>query len=80
VPLGAYLIGSAVGLAPVMIVLAGVGGLLGTAFVHPSWFNGLMAAAAVLAACLLALGLRALLVARQFSPTMRRHREQAEFG
>jgi uncharacterized membrane protein YdjX (TVP38/TMEM64 family) len=80
VPLGAYLIGSAVGLAPPMLLLAGVGGLLRAALLHPGWFNGLTAAAGVLAAGALAFGLRSLLVVRQFSPTLRRHREQAEFG
>ncbi len=80
VPVVAYLLGSAAGLAPPMFALAGVGGLLGTAFREPSWFHGLTAAAGVLGACALAFVVRALLVARQFSPTLRRHRAQAEFG
>jgi uncharacterized membrane protein YdjX (TVP38/TMEM64 family) len=80
VPVGAYLVGSAAGLALPMFVLAGVGSLIGTAFRDPSWINGLMAAAGVIGACALAFAMRALLVATQFSPTMRRHRAQAEFG
>jgi phosphatidylserine/phosphatidylglycerophosphate/cardiolipin synthase-like enzyme/uncharacterized membrane protein YdjX (TVP38/TMEM64 family) len=80
VPLGAYLLGSAIGLALPMFVLAGVGSLLGTAFREPSWANGLAAVGGVIGACALAFAIRALLVARQFSPTMRRHRAQAEFG
>jgi uncharacterized membrane protein YdjX (TVP38/TMEM64 family) len=80
VPAGAYLLGSAAGLAPPMFVLAGVGGLLATAFREPSWVRGLAATAGVLGACALAFAVRALLVARQFSPTLRRHRAQAEFG
>jgi uncharacterized membrane protein YdjX (TVP38/TMEM64 family) len=80
VPVGAYLLGSAAGLAPPMFVLAGVGSLLGTAFREPGWVNGLTAAAGVLGACVLAFAVRALLAARQFSPTLRRHRAQAEFG
>ncbi len=63
-----------------MLVLAFVGSLLGTAFREPSWVHGLTAAAGVLGACALAFAVRALLVARQFSPTLRRHRAQAEFG
>jgi phosphatidylserine/phosphatidylglycerophosphate/cardiolipin synthase-like enzyme/uncharacterized membrane protein YdjX (TVP38/TMEM64 family) len=80
VPVAAYLVGSAAGLAPPMLVLAGVGGLFRNAFLHPSWSSGLAAAAGVLAASALAVGVRALLVARQFSPTLRRHRQRAEFG
>ena len=80
VPVGAYLLGSAAGLAPPMFVLAGVGGLFRTAFLDPSWVNGLVAAIGVVGACVLALAVRALLVARQFSPTLRRHRTQTEFG
>jgi len=80
VPVGAYLLGSAAGLAPPMFVLAGVGSLLRTAFRDPSWVNGLTAATGVIGACALAFAVRALLVARQFSPTLRRHRTQSEFG
>lgn len=80
VPLGTYLLGSAAGLAPPMFVLAALGSVLGTAFREPSWTHGLTAAAAVLGAGTLAFAVRALLVARQFSPTWRRHRAQAEFG
>jgi phospholipase D1/2 len=80
VPVGSYLLGSAAGLALPMFVLAGVGSVLGAAFREPSWPHGLTAAAAVLGACALAFAVRALLVARQFSPTWRRHRAQAEFG
>jgi len=80
VPIGAYLIGSAAGLAPPMFVLAGVGSLLGTAFRDPSWVHGLTAATGVIGACALAFAVRALLVARQFSPIQSRHRSQTEFG
>ena len=80
VPVGAYLIGSAAGLAPPMLVLACVGRLLGTAIREPSWVHGLTAAAGVLGACALAFAVRALLAARQLSPALRRHRAQAEFG
>jgi uncharacterized membrane protein YdjX (TVP38/TMEM64 family) len=79
-PVWAYLLGSAVGLAPTMFVLAGVGSLFGSAFHDPSWTNGLIAVAGAIGACALAFAVRALLVARQFSPTLRRHGTQAEFG
>ena len=80
VPVGAYLLGSAAGLVLPMFVLAGVGSLFGTAFRDPSWATGLAAALGVIGACALAFAVRALLVTRQFSPTVRRHRTQAEFG
>jgi uncharacterized membrane protein YdjX (TVP38/TMEM64 family) len=80
VPVWAYLLGSAAGLAPTMFVLAGVGSVFGTAFRDPSWTNGLIAVAAAIGACALAFAVRALLVARQFSPTLRRHGTQTEFG
>jgi uncharacterized membrane protein YdjX (TVP38/TMEM64 family) len=80
VPVGAYLVGSAIGLAPAMFVLAWVGSLVGAAILDPGWLNALAAAGGVLAVSVLAFGVRALLVARQFSPTMRSHRRQAEFG
>ena len=80
VPVGAYLLGSAAGLAPTMFVLAGVGSLFGAAFRDPSWVNGLTAGTGAIGACALAFAVRALLVARQFSPALRRHRTQTEFG
>jgi phosphatidylserine/phosphatidylglycerophosphate/cardiolipin synthase-like enzyme/uncharacterized membrane protein YdjX (TVP38/TMEM64 family) len=80
VPVAAYLVGSAAGLAAPMFVLAGVGSLLDTALREPDWVHGLTAAAGVLGACGLAFAVRALLVARQFSPAVRRHGAGAEFG
>jgi phospholipase D1/2 len=80
VPFGAFLIGSILGLMPVVIVLSGVGSLIRFALLSPGWLNALIAAVGVLAACALAFGVRSLLLMRQFSPTERRHRERAEFG
>jgi phospholipase D1/2 len=82
VPFAPYLIGSILGLIPVVIVLSGVGGLIRAALLDPGqwWVNAFAAAAGVLGACVLAFGVRSLLLMRQFSPTVRRHREQAEFG
>ena len=80
VPFGRYLIGSAVGMAPMALVLAVIGSLLRAAIDRPGWSNLLIGAAAVLGACGLAFVVRSLLVARQFSPSVRRHRTGAQFG
>ena len=80
VPIAAYLIGSAAGLAPAMFILAWVGSRLGAAVATPDWWTVLAAVGAVIGVSVLAFGVRALLVLRQFSPTLRRHREGAEFG
>ena len=80
VPVGAYLLGSAAGLAPPMFVLAGVGSLFARRIPRSELVNGLAAATGVIGACALAFAVRTLLVARQFSPTLRRHRTQTEFG
>ena len=80
VPFGAYLLGSIVGLTPVMIVLSAVGSLIRTAFLRPSGSTVTLAAAGVLATGALAFGVRSLLLIRQFAPSVRRHREGAEFG
>jgi phospholipase D1/2 len=44
------------------------------------WSSGLIAAISVLVACALAFGVRSLLLMRQVSSSMRRHRKRAEFG
>lgn len=80
VPFATYLAGSIVGLTPVAIVLSGVGGLVRTAILEPGWTHGLVAVAGVLGACGLAFAVRALLLLRQFSPSVARQRERAEFG
>ena len=80
IPFGAYVIGTTLGLPPMVLVLAIVGSLLRSAIANPGWVNGLTAMAAVAGVCVLAFGVRSLLVARQFSPSVRRHRTRAEFG
>jgi uncharacterized membrane protein YdjX (TVP38/TMEM64 family) len=80
VPFGAYVIGTTLGLPPMVLLLAIVGSLLRAAIAHPGWINALTAVAAVAGVGVLAFGVRSLLVARQFSPSVRRHRTRAEFG
>jgi phospholipase D1/2 len=80
VPFGPYLIGSILGLIPVVIVLSAMGGLIRSALLNPGWSSGFMAVAGVLGVCVLVFVVRALLLMRQFSPTARLHRDGAEFG
>jgi phosphatidylserine/phosphatidylglycerophosphate/cardiolipin synthase-like enzyme/uncharacterized membrane protein YdjX (TVP38/TMEM64 family) len=80
VPFLAYMVGSILGLMPVVLVLSGVGSLIRAAVLQPGWTHGFEAVAGVLGAGVLALAVRSLLLMRQFSPTLRQHRERAEFG
>jgi uncharacterized membrane protein YdjX (TVP38/TMEM64 family) len=80
VPMATYLAGTAIGLAPIIVVLAGFGALLGRTIAHPTVANGLVTIAAGLVLIALAFALRTLLLIRQFAPSMSRHRERAEFG
>jgi uncharacterized membrane protein YdjX (TVP38/TMEM64 family) len=80
VPFASYMAGTAIGLAPPIVALAGLGGLLRHTFLNPSVSNGLttIGVAAILFA--MASGLRAFLLVRQFAPAVSRHSGQAEFG
>jgi uncharacterized membrane protein YdjX (TVP38/TMEM64 family) len=80
VPLVTYFAGTAIGLAPVMVALAGFGALLGRTIAEPSIANGLVTIAAGLTLIALTFALRTLLLIRQFAPSLSRHRERAEFG
>jgi phospholipase D1/2 len=80
VPFAAYMAGTVIGLAPAMIALGALGGLLRHTLLNPSLSNGLttIGAAVLLFAC--ASGLRAFLLLRQFAPVISRHRDRSEFG
>jgi phosphatidylserine/phosphatidylglycerophosphate/cardiolipin synthase-like enzyme/uncharacterized membrane protein YdjX (TVP38/TMEM64 family) len=80
VPLRAYVAGSALGITPVVVVLAGLGGLGHAAVVHGGTARWLAAAAATVVIFVAALALRTSLLLRQFAPTVARHRAGAEFG
>jgi phospholipase D1/2 len=79
-PFASYLMGSILGLLPVVIVLSGIGSLIRSALLSPAWSHTFLAVAGVLAVCVLAFGVRSLLLMRQFLPSERRYRERAEFG
>jgi len=80
VPAGAYLLGSLIGLTPVVVALSTVGALARESILQPSWAAGLTAAGAVLLVAGVAAALRTVLLLRQFSPAVSRHRDRAEFG
>jgi phosphatidylserine/phosphatidylglycerophosphate/cardiolipin synthase-like enzyme/uncharacterized membrane protein YdjX (TVP38/TMEM64 family) len=80
VPVAAYLAGTALALAPEIAALSGLGALLRHTLLHPSLWNGLTTIGAALLLIGCAAALRAFLLARQFAPSVSRHRRQAEFG
>jgi len=80
VPLGPYLAGTAIGSAPAVVALVGLGAVSRHALLYPSLSSGAAAVAAGLAVAGLALGVRTLLLIRQFAPSVSGHRARAEFG
>jgi phospholipase D1/2 len=80
VPFASYMAGTAIGLAPAIVALAGLGGLLRHTFLNPSLSNGLATIGVAVLLFAVASGLRAFLLLRQFAPAISSHRGQAEFG
>ena len=80
VPFVAYMAGTAIGLAPTIVALAGLGGQLRHTFLNPSVSNGLTTIGVAVILFAMASGLRAFLLVRQFAPAVSRHSGQAEFG
>jgi phospholipase D1/2 len=80
VPFLTYLGGAAIGLVPVVIALSGLGGLLRRTLLDPSIANASITIGAAVVLLLLAGALRAVLLFRQFAPSVSGHRNRAEFG
>jgi uncharacterized membrane protein YdjX (TVP38/TMEM64 family) len=80
VPFRTYMAGTAIGLAPAVVALCGLGALLRHTLLNPSVTSGLATIAATVILLLLASGLRTVLLIRQFAPAVSSHRERAEFG
>ena len=80
VPFAAYIVGSVIGLTPIIAALSGIGALVRLAILAPSWWRWLQVGGAVMAVAGLAAALRTVLLLRQFSPAVSRHRQRAEFG
>ena len=80
VPLAAYAAGTAIAMVPEVAALSGLGALLRHTLLQPSLWNGLITIGAALLVIAFAAVLRAVLLARQFAPSLSQHRSQAEFG
>ena len=80
VPFGQYMAGTVIGLGPAIPALCGFGALAGRTLLQPTVTNAAVTVAAGLLLGALALGLRTIILLRQFSPSLTRHRERAEFG
>ena len=80
VPFATYLIGTVIGLTPVIAAISGLGGLLRQALLQPSVENAAITVAAGLLLLAFAAALRAFLLIRQFAPSVSLHRDRAEFG
>jgi uncharacterized membrane protein YdjX (TVP38/TMEM64 family) len=80
VPVATYAAGSLLGLTPIVVGLSTVGALLRSAILQPSWASWSMVGAVVLVLVGLASVLRTVLLLRQFSPTVSRQRQRAEYG
>jgi uncharacterized membrane protein YdjX (TVP38/TMEM64 family) len=80
VPFATYMMGTTIGVVPVVAALCWLGGLLRQTLVHPTLSNGLATIGAAAFLSVLAAGLRTLLLIRQFAPAMSSHRDRAEFG
>lgn len=80
VPFVNYMTGTAIGLAPAIVALAGLGGVLRRALLDPSVATTVAGLAAALLLSLAALGLRALLLIRHFAPSVSSHSQRSEYG
>ena len=80
VPFVTYLSGTSIGLAPSVVVLTGLGGLLRRTLLDPSITNASMTIGAALVLLVCVAALRKVLLIRQFAPSVSSHRNQAEFG
>jgi uncharacterized membrane protein YdjX (TVP38/TMEM64 family) len=80
VPFGAYLTGTVIGLLPPVAALTWLGALQRRTLLEPSLWHGLASIGAALAVLFIALGIRAVLLIRQFTPAHAGQRRRAEFG
>lgn len=79
-PLGRFLLGTVMGLAPAIAALAGAGLVLRSALLEPSTGRVFAAIGAAMLVVILAGLARAVLLLKRFAPSISVHRERAEFG
>jgi phospholipase D1/2 len=80
VPFVTFMAGTVVGVAPAIVALSILGGLLRDALLQPSVAKSLATIGAAVLILVLAGAMRAFLLIRQFAPSAAGHRERAEFG
>lgn len=79
-PFSTFMIGTAIGLAPVTFAFGGIGALLRHTHQNPSTTNTLITAGAAALITVAAVVIRTFLLMRRFAPSVGRHRSRAEFG
>jgi uncharacterized membrane protein YdjX (TVP38/TMEM64 family) len=80
VPFLPYLAGTVIGIAPAIIALSVLGGMLRDAVLQPSVANSLATIGAAVVLLVLAGVVRMALLIRQFAPSVSGHRNRTEFG
>jgi uncharacterized membrane protein YdjX (TVP38/TMEM64 family) len=80
VPFASYMVGTLIGVVPVVAALAWLGSVLRQALLQPSFPNAVATIGAAGLLFVLASGLRTFLLIRQFAPAVHGHRDRAEFG
>lgn len=75
-----FMAGTVISVAPAIVALSALGGLLRNALLHPSVANGLATIGAAVLLLILASAMRTFLLIRQFAPSVAGHRDRAEFG
>ena len=80
VPFVTFIAGTVVGVAPAIVALSALGGMLRDALLHPSVANSLATLGAAVLILILAGAMRTFLLIRQFAPSVAGHRDRAEFG
>jgi uncharacterized membrane protein YdjX (TVP38/TMEM64 family) len=80
VPFVRFIAGTVIGVAPVIVALSVLGGLLRDTLLRPSMSNSLATIGTAVLLLILASAMRMFLLIRQFAPSLATHRDRAEFG
>ena len=80
VPFAAYMAGTIIGIAPAIVALSVLGGMMRDTLLQPSVTNGLATIGVAVLLLILAGVVRMLLLIRQFAPSLSGHQSRAEFG
>lgn len=79
-PFATFMMGTAIGLAPMVFAVAYLGTLLRLAVQDPSLLNVLTVIVVAVLLLAIAAGIRTALLIRRFAPSVKGHRTRAEFG